>query len=174
MENEEKKNTGNPEEKTEEVSPSFLLGKKLVEQKEKQQQQKAAEEYSLAERLMRAAAANKVTVKVTDDLGSFTVECRRFTWSEQDRLLDLNRKLQNTQNTKEVLSQEEINKQFFGLLAYPNGVCLNKELDMAFWLKGEYSIDLPRLILLTCQQQSLDSVHAARSFRQPKTRVNPA
>lgn len=161
----------NQEQEQVKVSPSFILGKKLVEQKEKQQQQKAAEEYSLAERLMRAAAVNKVTVKLKDDLGTFTVECRRFTWSEQERLLELNRQLQNT---KEVLSRDEINKQFFGLLAYPTGVCLNPELDLAFWRRGEYSLDLPRLILLTCQQQSLDSVDAARSFRQPKTRVNPA
>lgn len=167
--------TGNQEatqQQKEQVSPSFVLGKKLVEQKELQQQQKTAEEYSVAERLMRAAANQTVTVKLHDDLGEFTVYCRRFTWSEQERLLDLNRKL--TQNTQEVLSREEINKQFFGLLAYPNGVCLNKELDMAFWLKGEYSLDLPRLILLTCQQQSVDSVDAARSFRQPTTRLNPA
>lgn len=151
------------------------MGKRIIEEKERKDAAKAAadatEERSLTERLMKAVFIDTVEVTCIDDKGAFIVRCRRFTWSEHELFLKF---IGEVEGQKIDLSDSKVKveayKTFFGLLAYPTGVCLDPELDFAFWSSGKYSLTLPTKILNAVRNQTEASVAAASSFRQPAKR----
>lgn len=146
------------------ILDSAQLGKQLLEehtQKEIEQKRVShKEQVTLAQRLMNITLDQPIEVPFTDEGGAFTIKCRRLKWGERNWLYEL------TQSDLKNVDQQEINKKFTSLLAYPTGVCLEPELDAEFWDEGNYSQALPAHILKYISQTETKEQKDAAYFRK--------
>lgn len=151
---------------------SVEIGKRLIGEAEDKEKRRREEEYSTADRLMMQVKHQVIPVKIRDNiLGDFTIKCRPFTWSEHQKLVDarndvgkLERRLKdNSEGAGEALKKAM--HQFFSLLAYPDGICLDSSLTLDFWLSGNYDQSVPTTIFSEVSRVAQKQSMQARSFR---------
>jgi len=143
-----------------EDKPGFV---KAYEKNQKQQEKELEKQLSIRERLMRRVKQANVTVSLTDDLGEFQIKCRFLREREQRVLVELAGKLAEVQTAKQYDAvMDELQK----ILAYPEGVCREPELDLKFWKEGNYALNDMLKILIEASKQTGEALEEVKSFRR--------
>ncbi len=149
----------------EEDKPGFIKAYERDKQKELRDQ---INELTVRERLMRRVKHVIVEVMFEDDLGKFPIKCRLLTDHEQHTIIKWQEKLLNLRKNPNVKSEEfdQVTSNFYEVLAYPNGVCVDETLDLEFWKQGNYGIDVPLKIIREVIESSNKTIQEAKTFRQ--------
>jgi len=117
---------------------------------------------TVRDRLMRRLRNIVVPVEFKDDLGVFTVKCRAMSQREQQGVIKLQGK---TAGIKGAEGYGEFMDELLKFIAYPDGVCLDPELNMEFWRNGDYAVtDLFKLLTNAIRGSTRD-LDKIRSFR---------
>ena len=132
-------------------------------EKDKQREQKDLEkQLSVRERLMRRVGQTVVEVPFKDDLGEFKVKCRLLSEYEQRKLVLLGAEITKIETPEDYDKKMGDLKRF---LAYPSGVCLDPDLNLEFWKKGNYAMQDMLKIVTEVSKQTGQLVEETRSFR---------
>ncbi len=118
---------------------------------------------SLRDRLMRRTKRSMVTIDLEDDAGKFQIRCRLFTEAEQRKMMqyqDVSRRIQGNSG-----EYPKAMRMIYEILAYPDGACLDPELDMEYWEGLNYSSDLPILIITRIGEKTREIISGASLFR---------
>lgn len=153
---------------------SVEIGKKIIEEDDEKEQQAKLMALSAAQRLERSIKANTVTVKIKDNLGEFSVECRLFTWEEQQNMATLIKDSSDKNIAEDKEKQEQLTEAFFKLLAYPDGICLDPSLTLEWWRKGKFPQFTPKHIFEVVGSATQKGMSDAKLFRPKQPRAtNP-
>jgi hypothetical protein len=119
---------------------------------------------------MSRAKTLVVAVPFKDETGEFTVKCRVFTQHEQDIALEILvtlDKLREKAKKNEAKASEyaEVRKRLNALLAYPEGICLDPEINLEFFDGGNYTSDVPFYILQYVMKDMASAIQNAQLFR---------
>lgn len=133
---------------------------KRAAEDEKQEKMELEKQFNVRERLMRRSKKT-FNIEFEDDLGKFNVKCRLLTEKEQRVFI----KLSNEVNTIVDLEKyDALMNQVYELLAYPN-ICQEKSLSLKYWKDGEFSNDLPWILLSKAAQKTRELLTEAVTFR---------
>lgn len=137
---------------------------------------------NVKDRLMARSKLLIVNVPMQDPQGDFSIKCRAFTVKEQNLVFDVLDEFRHLTlqkdnpkaNPNKILARYnkgiETAKH---LLAYPNGICLNPELNAEFWDGGQYTSDIPFYVMRYVMDHQSEAVRNAVLFRKAKRRDIP-
>ena len=132
---------------------------------EEKEREELIKTLNVRDRLMRRTYKKAVEIKLTDDLGEFVIRCRQFTWNEQRTIGGLQKELANFRGDIESEGYKDAELKFFKFVAYPDGICLDPELDMEFWTSGKFGIDVATEIFRQLTFAAQEEAKIAHSFR---------
>jgi len=142
--------------------PLTLLERATADEAE--DKQKLIDSLSIRDRLMRRLEKAVVEVEFEDDLGTFIIRCRTLAEKEQRRVMNIQGEVRNIKDPKQYA---EFMDELFKFVAYPNGICLEKELDMKFWKLGNYAVnDIFKLLASAIEGSTTKIREDTRSFRK--------
>jgi len=131
---------------------------------EDKDKQKLIDSLSIRDRLMRRLEKAVVEVEFEDDLGTFIIRCRTLAEKEQRKVMSIQGEVRNIKNPKQYA---DFMDELFKFVAYPDGICLEKELDMKFWKSGNYAVNDIFKLLASAIEGSTAMIRAdTRSFRE--------
>jgi len=131
---------------------------------EAKDKQKIIDSLSIRDRLMRRLEKAVIDVEFEDDLGTFIIRCRTLAEKEQRKVMYIQGEVKKISNPKQYA---ELMAKLFNFVAYPDGVCLEPELDMKFWKSGNYGVnDLFKLLASAIEGSTAMIREDTRSFRK--------
>lgn len=154
--------------------PSITKGKEVIAAHDKKEAEQQIQDLTLAQQLEKSVVSSTVEIKYKDDTREYIIKCRLFYWKEQETQLELMKrglrlaKSKIKDKAKQKKAQDQYMIDFFKMLAYPDGVCLDSSLTVSWFKKGKYPQFLPRLIMDTVSKASMQGTEDAKSFREQK------
>jgi hypothetical protein len=139
-----------------------------VKEGEEKERQDLVKTLSVRERFTRRYKYQYIEIPFCDDLGEFTIKCRLVSEREGQAFARMRDDLAGITDTA---SYQKVMDKLIALVAYPDGIVQEKEMDKAFFESGEYtSNDLFRIIGDAIRATAA-RVEDSRLFRkdQPRT-----
>lgn len=163
--------------KPEKCESSVEIGKRVIEEDDRKEQERERQYDSTAQRLMSRLNTITVDVPFENERGTFTIKCRIPTRRESQEAMKITREFtrlntaaaekKNLKKTQKLMTElEDLFSRLYKLVAYPDGICRDPELNMTYWEAGNFSSDLPLTLITFAQQNSRQAILNAKFFRR--------